>query len=81
MENSGTTINMMYVLRNSEIVGVTMAAKEELIEIPKKEYEAMKETLEILSDVKTAVRILKSIEQAEAGETISEKEFVRKFAL
>lgn len=60
---------------------INMGAKEELIEIPKKEYEAMKETLEILSDVKTAVRILKSIEQAEAGETISEKEFVRKFAL
>ena len=58
-----------------------MAAKEELIEIPKKEYEAMKETLEIISDAKTAIRILESISQAEKGETISEREFARKFDL
>ncbi len=58
-----------------------MSAKEELIKIPRREYEAMKETLEILSDTKTAIRILESIAQVERGETISEKEFVQKFGL
>ncbi len=52
-----------------------------MISIPKKEYEEMKETLEILSDPKRAIRILESIEQVKKGRTISEKEFIRKFGL
>lgn len=54
---------------------------EKMVSIPKKEYEEMKETLEILSDPKRAIRILESIEQAKKGRTISEKEFARKFGL
>ncbi len=55
--------------------------KEPMVTLPKREYERMKETLEILSDPKTARRILESIEQAKEGKTISEKVFVRKFGL
>ena len=58
-----------------------MKVKEELITVPKKEYEEMKETLEILVNPKTAMRILESISQAKKGLTISEKEFVQKFDL
>jgi PHD/YefM family antitoxin component YafN of YafNO toxin-antitoxin module len=58
-----------------------MKVKEELITVPKKEYEEMKETLEILVNPKTAMRILESISQAKRGLTISEKEFVQKFDL
>gem|GEM_PF-2785851 len=53
--------------------------KGQMVTLPKREYEKMKETLEILSDPKTAKRILESIEQAKEGKTISEKVFARKF--
>lgn len=55
--------------------------KEQMVTLPKREYEKMKETLEILSDPKTAKRILESIGQAKKGKTISEKVFARKFGL
>lgn len=54
---------------------------ERTVTIPADEYEQMKETLEILADPKVARRILKSIEQAKAGETISMDEFAHKFDL
>jgi PHD/YefM family antitoxin component YafN of YafNO toxin-antitoxin module len=41
----------------------------------------MKETIEILNDPEATKRILKSIEQAKKGKTISEEEFVRRFDL
>lgn len=41
----------------------------------------MKETLEILGDPETAIRILKSIKQANEGMTITEKKFIEKFGL
>lgn len=55
--------------------------KRESIVVPRRKYEEMKETLEILVNPKTAMRILESIDQAKRGEAISEKEFARKFAL
>ena len=55
--------------------------KEKTVTISKREYEKMRETLEILSDPKAAKRVLESIEQAKEGKTISEKAFVRKFGL
>lgn len=41
----------------------------------------MKETIGILNDLEATKRILKSIEQATKGKTISEKEFIRRFNL
>jgi PHD/YefM family antitoxin component YafN of YafNO toxin-antitoxin module len=41
----------------------------------------MKETLEILSDPETAIRILESIKQSHEGKTISGKKFIEKFGL
>lgn len=55
--------------------------KEQMVTLSKRDYEMMRETLEILSDTKTAKRVLESIEQAKKGRTISEKVFVRKFGL
>jgi PHD/YefM family antitoxin component YafN of YafNO toxin-antitoxin module len=52
-----------------------------MITIPAKEYEQMKETIEILADPATARRILESMDQVGKGKTISEKEFSRKFGL
>lgn len=60
---------------------VSAKAKDDKITVSREEYEEMKETLKILSDPPTAMRILKSIEQAEKGKTISEKEFTQKFDL
>lgn len=55
--------------------------KSKTVTIPTVEYEAMRETIEILSDPETTKRILKSIEQAKNGKTISEEEFRQKFDL
>ncbi|MDI6640347.1 MAG: hypothetical protein QMD78_05960 [Methanocellales archaeon] len=55
--------------------------EKDMITIPREEYEDMKETLEILSDPKVAKRILKSIDQARKGKTISEKMFAQRFGL
>lgn len=55
--------------------------KSKTVTIPVKEYDAMKETIEILSNPETTQRILKSIEQAKKGKAISEEEFRQKFGL
>jgi PHD/YefM family antitoxin component YafN of YafNO toxin-antitoxin module len=55
--------------------------KEKTITIPLEEYEAMKETIEILSNPEATKRILESIEQAKKGKTISEEEFRLRFEL
>ncbi len=55
--------------------------KEEMITIPRKEYDEMKETLEILSDPRAVTRILKSLEQAKSGKTIGRGEFKRRVGL
>ena len=57
------------------------AKTERMVTIPAVEYEQMKETIEILADPAAARRILESIDQANKGKTISEKQFVRKFGL
>lgn len=62
-------------------MGAASVRAERMVTIPADEYEQMKETIEILADSKAARRILESIDQANAGKTISEKEFVRKFGL
>lgn len=62
-------------------MGAASVKAEKMVTIPVHEYEQMKETIEILADPKAARRILESIDQANAGKTISEKEFVRKFGL
>jgi PHD/YefM family antitoxin component YafN of YafNO toxin-antitoxin module len=55
--------------------------KNKTVTIPLEEYEAMKETIEILSDPEATKRILESIEQAKKGKTISEEEFRLRFGL
>lgn len=55
------------------------AKAERMVTVPAEEYKQMKETMEILANPVTARRILESIDQANQGKTIPEKEFVRKF--
>lgn len=55
--------------------------KDKTITIPLDEYEAMRETIEILSNPEVTKRVLKSMEQAKKGKTISEDEFREKFGL
>lgn len=58
-----------------------MEVKRKTVTIPAEEYDAMRETIEILSDPDATKRILKSIDQAKKGKTISEEKFRRKFGL
>lgn len=57
------------------------AKAERMVAVPAEEYKQMKETIEILADPVAARRILESIDQANQGKTIPEKEFARKFRL
>ena len=52
--------------------------KQELIQIPKEEYESMKETLEILSNRKLMAGIRKGIEDIKNGDYTTFEDFKKK---
>ncbi|MBI2659710.1 hypothetical protein HYX07_00935 [Candidatus Woesearchaeota archaeon] len=55
--------------------------KSELIEIPREEYESMKETLEILSNKKLMKDIKEGIEDIKKGRYITFQDFKKKHHL
>ncbi len=56
--------------------------ERDFISIPFEEYEAIMETMEILSDPKAAKRILEALNDIHSGKKlISEKEFAERFGL
>lgn len=56
-------------------------AKTELVQIPKQEYESMKETLEILSNKKLMKEIKESIQDIKKGKYITFEDFKKKHHL
>ena len=56
-------------------------AKQELIQIPKEEYESMKETIEILPNKKLMKGIKEGIEDIRSGNYITFEDFKRKHHL
>ena len=55
--------------------------KQELIQVPKEEYESMKETIEILSDKKLMKEIKQGIEDIKKGKHVTFESFKRKHQL
>ena len=55
--------------------------KQELIQIPKDEYESMKETIEILSNKKLVKSIKEGIEDIKNGRYITFEDFKKKHHL
>ena len=55
--------------------------KQELIQIPKDEYESMKETIEILSNKKLMKSIKEGIEDIKNGKYITFEDFKKKHHL
>ena len=55
--------------------------KSELIQIPKEEYESMKETIEILSNKKLMKNIKEGIEDIRKGRYIAFEDFKKKHHL
>ena len=52
--------------------------KSELIQIPKEEYESMKETIEIMSNEKLMKEIKEGIEDIKKGDYITFEDFKKK---
>ena len=52
--------------------------KQEIIQIPKEEYESMKETIEILSDKKLMKEIKEGIADIKLGKYITFEDFKKK---
>ena len=55
--------------------------KQELVQIPKEEYESMKETIEILSDKKLMKEIKEGIKDIKKGKYITFEDFKKKHHL
>lgn len=55
--------------------------KSELIQIPKEEYESMKETIEIMSNEKLMKEIKEGIEDIKKGDYITFEDFKKKHQL
>ena len=53
--------------------------KSELVQIPKEEYESMKETLNILSDKKLMKNIKEGIEDIKNGKYVTFEDFKKKY--
>jgi len=56
-------------------------SKQELVQIPKEEYESMRETLEILSNKKLMNRIKQGIDEIKEGKYTTLEAFKRKHHL
>ena len=56
-------------------------AKQELIQVPKEEYESMKETIEILSNGKLMKSIKEGIEDIKKGDYVTFNNFKKKHHL
>ena len=55
--------------------------KQELIQVPKEEYESMKETIEIMSDKKLMKGIKQGIEDIKKGKYVTFEDFKKKHQL
>lgn len=55
--------------------------KQELIQIPKEEYDSMKETIEIMSDKRLMKSIAQGIQDIKKGRYVAFEDFKKKYQL